>query len=178
MMDSPLAVAKSGSAQAGPSGSPGHSTAPGNRPRHLAVLAVIGAGSYGDEARVDPDGQSPIFEITASPIVHKKPITARVYVMLGSDGSSAEPRLGPDWFRPQPFFAMEIQDWQPGNPLRIDSRAVGFPAPLGEIEPGRTRSRRSFVSTGIPIGSAMAMGMPTGRSFTPTSTPGRGGRSR
>jgi pimeloyl-ACP methyl ester carboxylesterase len=105
--------------------------------RLLTVLGVICAGAYADEARVGPKSDALAFAITASPALHKEPITARVYVMLGPDGSSAEPRLGPDWFRPRPFFALDVKDWKPGESVRIDSRAVGFPAPLNELEPGR-----------------------------------------
>ena len=57
--------------------------------------------------------------------------------MLGADRSSSEPRVGPDWFRPQPFFAIDVKDWRPVEPLRIDSRADGFPGPLNELKPGK-----------------------------------------
>ena len=43
---------------------------------------------------------------------------------------------GPNWFRPQPFFAIDVENWKPGEPLRIDSRAVGFPGPLNEARAG------------------------------------------
>ena len=51
--------------------------------------------------------------------------------------SGAEPRLGPNWFRPQPFFAVDVENWKPGEPLRIGSRSDGFPGPLDEIKPGK-----------------------------------------
>ncbi len=103
----------------------------------LTVLAMLSAGTYGDEARVDPKTESLVFEVTCSPEVHDKPIAARVYVMLGPDESSNEPRLGPDWEKPQPFFAVDVKDWKPGVPVRIDSHAAGFPGSLKELEPGR-----------------------------------------
>jgi hypothetical protein len=103
----------------------------------LTVLAVISAGTLGDEARDDPKGKSLVFDVTCSAEVHSKPIAARVYVMLGPDQSSKEPRLGPDWEKTQPFFAVDVENWKPGEPVRIDSSAMGFPGSLNELEPGR-----------------------------------------
>ena len=103
----------------------------------LTVLALVAAATYGDEVPANLEGESLAFEVTCSPEVHSKPIAARVYVMLGPARSSKEPRLGPDWFRPQPFFAVDVENWMPGEPVRVDSRAVGFPGSLNELEPGR-----------------------------------------
>jgi Putative esterase len=77
------------------------------------------------------------FEVTYAAKLHSAPIKGRVYVFLGPDGSGVEPRSGPDWFRPQPFFAVNVENWKPGEPLRIDSRSDGFPGSLDELEPGR-----------------------------------------
>ncbi len=109
----------------------------------LAVLAT--ARALGDETnsgsesrtRVGPEGKGLSFKVTCSTSVQSKPISARVYVMLAPDRPSAEPRLGPNWFRPEPFFAMDVENWKPGEPLRIDDRAVGFPGSLNEIETGQ-----------------------------------------
>jgi len=65
------------------------------------------------------------------------PIKGRVYVLLGQDEPGREPRFGPDWFQPQPFYAVNVESWRPGEPLRIDSHADGFPGPLDALKPGR-----------------------------------------
>jgi S-formylglutathione hydrolase FrmB len=70
-----------------------------------------------------------------------KPISARVYVMLGPQGAGAEPRIGPNWFRPQPFFAHDMKEWKPGKTAVIDAIADGFPAPLDQLEPGVYRAQ-------------------------------------
>jgi hypothetical protein len=101
-----------------------------------ALGADAGPGP-GDRAPAPGEKEALAFEVTCDPAVHREPITTRVYVILGPDRSSAEPRLGPNWFRPQPFFAVDAKDWKPGEPLRIDSRADGFPAALNELEPKR-----------------------------------------
>ena len=46
------------------------------------------------------------------------PFTGRVLVMLTQGGG--EPRRGPDWFNPQPFFAVDVKDWKPGEILDED----------------------------------------------------------
>src|SRR4051812_28859124 len=70
----------------------------------LASLVWMGAA---------PADRHPLaFEVTYDAGVRPGPISARVYVMLGPpQGGRGEPRKGPDWFRPQPFFAVEAKDW-------------------------------------------------------------------
>jgi S-formylglutathione hydrolase FrmB len=77
------------------------------------------------------------FEVTYPAELARGPITAWVYVMLGPAVGAGEPRKGPDWFRPQPFFAVEARDWKPGVPLRFGANAIGFPGPLAALAPGR-----------------------------------------
>ncbi len=108
-------------------------------PAVVAVVLLAAAGSLSaSEAplRTD-DTKGPAFEVTCTKAVAKGPVSTRVYVMLGPAGSSAEPRLGPNWFRPQPFFAVDARNWRPGQPLRIDASVTGFPAPLDRIKPGK-----------------------------------------
>lgn len=83
------------------------------------------------------------FEITFAETVRRAPIEGRAYLFLEPDGSDSEPRFGPNWFRPQPFFALNVSNWKPGEPLRIDSRAIEvdsridvFPGRLEELTPG------------------------------------------
>jgi hypothetical protein len=94
-----------------------------------ATLGTAGAASGAE--------QTPLtFQVTYPPEVHRGPLAARVYVMLGpADGG--EPRRGPNWFHPRPFFAMNACDWKPGEPLCIGAGAAGFPGPLATLQPGR-----------------------------------------
>jgi S-formylglutathione hydrolase FrmB len=77
--------------------------------------------------------------VTYTPEVRPGPVSARVYVMLGPARRAPdqrEPRFGPEWFRPQPFFAVDAKSWRPGEPLRVGAAAAGYPGPLGDLEPG------------------------------------------
>ncbi len=77
------------------------------------------------------------FEVTYAPELRPGPISAPVYVMLGSASNpETEPRRGPNWFHSAPCFAVEAKDWNAGEPLRIDSQAIGFPGPLDSLRPG------------------------------------------
>jgi S-formylglutathione hydrolase FrmB len=83
-----------------------------------------------------PDQPAVRFSVTYSPEVNPGPISTRVYVMLGPAASNQPPRMGPNWFNPQPFFAVEAHDWKPGEPLAFDDRALGFPGALSTLKPG------------------------------------------
>ncbi|MDG3003602.1 alpha/beta hydrolase-fold protein [Paludisphaera mucosa] len=74
-------------------------------------------------------------------VAQGSPITGRVYVMLAAAGSPGEPRFGPNWFRPQPFFARDVRDWKPGEAVVIDAQAVGFPDAIDKLAPGDYRAQ-------------------------------------
>jgi hypothetical protein len=82
-----------------------------------------------------------VFEVTCAAQVHPRPITARVYVMLAPALGLGEPRFGPNWFRPQPFFAVEAKSWRRGEALEVGADAVGFPGPIAALEPGIYRAQ-------------------------------------
>jgi S-formylglutathione hydrolase FrmB len=81
------------------------------------------------------------FDVTYTNAVAPGPITARVYVMLGPPLSPREPRTGPDWFTPSPFFAVEARDWVRGEPLRVDASAAGYPAKLDTLKAGKYKAQ-------------------------------------
>ena len=65
------------------------------------------------------------FRLTFDRSVSAQPFTGRVYVMLFKQDVK-ELRSGPNWFQPDPFFAQDVKDWQPGQPLVLDGKALGF----------------------------------------------------
>ena len=84
--------------------------------------------------------------------------SGRVYVMLGS--GRFEPRLGPDWFNTQPFFAMDVEDWKPKTPLIFNESALSFPVPINKLNDGRygiqAVMRRNLDSPSIAKGPGTA----------------------
>ena len=108
-----------------------------NPVRGLAVAVTITIAQLANISAEARAGAS--FEITFTPKVSEAPLSTTVYVMLASASktkTAAEPRFGPDWFRPQPFFSVEAKDWKPGEPLTFGSTAKGFPDPLDKLPPG------------------------------------------
>jgi S-formylglutathione hydrolase FrmB len=78
-----------------------------------------------------------VVRISVAPQVFPKPITGRVFLMTAPGSSFTEPRFGPNWFRPSPFFAKDIQNHSPDSPVVIDDSAISFPAPLSQLTPGK-----------------------------------------
>jgi hypothetical protein len=72
------------------------------------------------------------FRITFDRNVSSQPFTGRVYVMLFKQDVK-ELRSGPDWFQPDPFFAKDVKNWQPGQPLVLDGKSLGFPATVEKV---------------------------------------------
>ncbi|HET6425517.1 MAG TPA: hypothetical protein VFG20_17645, partial [Planctomycetaceae bacterium] len=74
------------------------------------------------------------FEIRFTPAIHSRPFTGRVYVFT-TEKKETEPRMGPNWFAPEPIVSLDVTDWQPGDPLLITSSTPGLlslPRPLNE----------------------------------------------
>jgi hypothetical protein len=73
------------------------------------------------------------FTLSFTSTVSSQPFTGRVLVMLAGGG---EPRFGPNWFGPEPFFAKDVKDWKPGENLVFGADALGFPKKLNELDAG------------------------------------------
>lgn len=61
------------------------------------------------------------FSLESSPQIHQQPFTGRVYVFFksGAIRDGKEPRMGPDWFQPQPIIAKDVVDWTPGTRVEL-----------------------------------------------------------
>ncbi|WP_165250097.1 alpha/beta hydrolase-fold protein [Paludisphaera soli] len=102
--------------------------APANQERPAAATSEVAHGT--------------VFEIAyPEKVADGRTITARVYVMLAAEGSPGEPRMGPNWFRPQPFFGRDVRDWKPGETIRVDAKADGFPETLDKLAAGSYRAQ-------------------------------------
>lgn len=103
------------------------------------TLGQVAPATKAEPKKQPPDGKQatgPSFEIAYPKVVGEKPLDARVYVLLGKGGSRLEPRFGPNWFRPEPFYSKQVTGWKPGQKIRLGDDAVGYPGPLSTLEPG------------------------------------------
>jgi len=104
------------------------------RPAHLSAALVVffAIGSLFAGAQDVPPASAPStslaknisrIEVTFDSDVLDQPYTGRVWVFTNRSFFE-EPRFGPDWFRPNPFFAVDVTDWRPGTPLVMDDDAI------------------------------------------------------
>ncbi|GAC1334637.1 MAG: alpha/beta hydrolase-fold protein [Isosphaeraceae bacterium] len=108
--------------------------------RRLGWTLAIAFTTFGASfAAEDQNGTT--FDVSFSSKIQETPINARVYVMLAPASGAQEPRFGPNWFSPQPFFAVDAKGWKPGETLRFDDRAAGFPGPLSTLKAGKYRAQ-------------------------------------
>ena len=95
--------------------------------RTLFAVALIWCGAASAFA-------APSFVLTFDESIRATPFTGRVYVFF-SRGNEA-PRLGPDWFNPEPFIAKDVENWRPGEPLTVgpnEQSVLSFPKPLSQL---------------------------------------------
>lgn len=76
------------------------------------------------------------FEIQLPESQAKKKITGRLFVFTAQRG---EPRMGPSWFQPQPFFGMDVKDMEPGQTITMNDNADCFPVPISKLPNGKYR---------------------------------------
>lgn len=75
-------------------------------------------------------------EVEFSSDVHAKPYTGRVYLFFSQ--RNPQPRLGPNWFRPEPFVSRDVKDWKPGESLTFSSTktddTLTFPRDFAKLD--------------------------------------------
>lgn len=74
------------------------------------------------------------FEVVLDREIFAENFSGRVYVFFSN--KSDQPRRGPDWFHPEPFVSMDVQNWSPGESLRIsdaDPLVHKFPRNFAEL---------------------------------------------
>ena len=100
------------------------------------------------------------FEVSFTPAVRTTPFTGRIFVFTAPE-TGPEPRFGPDWFQPEPFYALEVTNLLPGKTVRLDSTALGFPTPPGEFptQPTRFQAVLDQAPDTWQIGTAPGNGM-------------------
>lgn len=84
-------------------------------------------------------GESPlVFRVRVAPEVCPRPVTGRLLV-FASERKRGAPMRGPSWFRPEPFFGMDVREVVGGGTIDVDHRADGFPEPLDRLPAGKYR---------------------------------------
>jgi hypothetical protein len=100
----------------------------------IMAVAVIASPAPSRLSAADPI----TVNVTLDPAAAEQPVSGRLFVFC-SRKASGEPRFGPDWFSPEPFFAIDVINFKPGLTRVIDDRADGFPDRLSTLPPGKYR---------------------------------------
>ncbi|MEX2119177.1 MAG: alpha/beta hydrolase-fold protein [Pirellulales bacterium] len=66
------------------------------------------------------------------------PLEGRLYLLV-SRRPAPEPRFGPNWFDPEPFFRVDVRGVEAGDTLLVDDKAAGFPDAWSKLPPGEYR---------------------------------------
>jgi len=96
------------------------------RARIIIALGLL-AASCGNTTAAGPR-----FRLEYGSKDHAGPFTGRVYVML-FEAETKRLRGGPDWFHPEPFFAMDVTGWKAGEPLIMGPGCLGFPVAIDKL---------------------------------------------
>ncbi len=100
----------------------------------VTVLMSIGT------ANVVAEETGTRFELWFVPEVREEPFTGRVTLFFSN--TKGEPRLGPDWFHPEPFLSYDVENWQPNAPLLLTPEMDGvltFPRDFSTVDLSASR---------------------------------------
>jgi len=100
----------------------------------LASLVLVSAAASSSVAE-DAAVVATAIEVELAESAAAAPVSGRLFV-LTSSSDRQEPRFGPSWFSPEPFFAIDLKDWAAGSLQRLDDKADGFPDKLSRLPSG------------------------------------------
>lgn len=137
-----LLSAAAGCAWLGTALAPQHVTAQDKLGAQNNVAAQDSVQSASATATVEVEAKSAgtTFSVTLDKSLSEQPITGRLFVFL-SQGGFGQPMNGPNWFRPQPFYGLDVKDMAPGEAVTMDDKAAGFPGKLSQLAPGNYRAQ-------------------------------------
>ncbi|MBS0260446.1 MAG: enterochelin esterase [Planctomycetes bacterium] len=99
----------------------------------LVIVALCYSVALASSARAG----SHEFRIKFPDTVRSAPFTGRVYLFF-TKGKNQEPRMGPNWFNPEPMLALDVENWKPNEPLAVGAatgdRLIATPKPLAELD--------------------------------------------
>jgi len=98
----------------------------------LIAAAVISVTTLALPAAVEAQTR---FSVQFTGEVHPRPFSGRVYVYFSR---GEEPRRGPNWFRPEPMLAMDVENLAAGE-------SVELVVPQAEVQPGAAKMPMTLV---------------------------------
>ena len=99
----------------------------------LLVLILIGVESISAQDAISVD--KPVVEVQVEQGLLKSPKDGRLYVLF-SKSLTREPRQGPSWFGPEPFYGLDLKAVGDGNTYVLDDESDGFPDAISKLTAG------------------------------------------
>lgn len=99
----------------------------------IAVLPASGTET-GSE---NPRGARFVVELPCLPQTVRRPVIPVGYSFTFHKSQGCEPRLSLNWFKPEPFFAIEVRDFSSEQTRDVDDTADGFPDRLSKLPAGK-----------------------------------------
>jgi len=105
------------------------------------VLALLLTGvqrsAMAQSAGVAPSTKDTAVTVSVrlSPDVADAPLSGRLFVLFSRQQRS--PIKGPNWFSPEPFAAMDVKQWKPGQTIKLPLEAMAYPKPLSQMDSGK-----------------------------------------
>src|SRR5882724_11620967 len=82
------------------------------------------------------------FQVTFDKAVSPTPFTSRVFVVLSSaNRASDKPPLMLNWFDPEPVFAIDVKDWNPGETRVIGADSIHHKFALDKLPKGKYKAQ-------------------------------------
>jgi pimeloyl-ACP methyl ester carboxylesterase len=98
-----------------------------------AVAQRVDAGPTTDA--IDATDGAVTVAVRLSADVADERASGRLLVLFSKQQRS--PIKGPNWFSPEPFAAMDVQQWKPGDTVTLGAKALAYPKPLSQIAAGK-----------------------------------------
>lgn len=107
--------------------------------RHLVLVVLVGLVLFA-ACSVDPNQSKLQFEVSFPAGLSEGPLDGRVLLMISTE-SEGEPRFQiSDSTNSQQIFGLDVEGFQPGEPVTFDSTIFGYPQKsIAEITPGEYR---------------------------------------
>ncbi len=97
------------------------------RARYSVCLILVAAAVSLSQAGSRSDTPTFRFEISFPPGVQGEPLDGRILLLISRDLRN-EPRFtAVNWRSPQPFFGVDVEGLEPGQPVVVDQHTLGFP---------------------------------------------------
>lgn len=105
-----------------------------NRRFGLCLCVILATFALQDNANAcHPAGEPLTFTVSLD--AETQPVSGRIYLMFSR--RNPMPINGPNWFGPEPFFGIDVEDVKTGDRIKFDDSALGMHGKLSQMKSGK-----------------------------------------